>query len=301
MKFLRTADERFRCLPDYDFEPNYLFVDDTEGGRLRLHYIDAGTRPQEVILCLHGEPSWCFLYRHMIKVFTQEGYRVVAPDLIGFGRSDKPTGRRDHTYTRHVDWMHSAIGQMGLRDVTLFCQDWGGLIGLRVVGENPGLFRRVVTANTFLPTGAGTPSDAFLEWRKRSQAVPDFPVGQYVRDACRSALSDATVAAYDAPFPDESYKAGVRQLPMLVPLSTDDPEHLANKRAWQVLSSFDRPWLTAFSDEDPITRDGDKIFQARVKGAQGQRHVTIAGAGHFLQEDKGAEVARVVVDFMRTS
>jgi len=237
----------------------------------------------------------------MIKVFDEAGYRVVAPDLIGFGRSDKPTERRDYTYKRHVDWVYSAIHQLELHNVTLFCQNWGGLIGLRLVSESPDIFRRVVTANTFLPTGEEKPSNAFLEWRTQSQAVPAFPVGQFVNSACRSDLSDAVIAAYDAPFPDESYKAGVRQFPMLVPISTEDPEYLPNKHAWEVLKDFDKPWLTTFSDQDPITKNGDKIFQRGVKGAKGQPHTVIENAGHFLQEDKGVEVARVVVNFMRAS
>lgn len=301
MKFLRTGDARFERLPDFDFRPRYLGVDDTEGGSLRLHYVDEGAHADEVILCLHGEPSWCFLYRHMIRVFVAAGYRVVAPDLIGFGRSDKPTERHDHTYRRHVDWMRGIIAALRLRNVTLFCHDWGGLIGLRVVGENPGAFRRVVTANTSLPTGAERKSDAYLEWRALSQSVPEFPVGQLVKGGCHSELTDDVVAAYDAPFPDEAYKAGVRQLPMLVPISIDDPEHAANRRAWEVLANFDRPWLTLFSDQDAITRHGERIFQSRVKGAQGQPHALVAGAGHFLQEDKGVEVAQKVVEFMRGS
>jgi haloalkane dehalogenase len=300
LKYLRTDDRRFLGLPDFPFDPNYLSVDDTEGGSLRLHYVDEGVNRDQTILCLHGEPSWCFLYRHMIKVFVAAGYRVIAPDLIGFGRSDKPTERNDHTYKRHVDWMAGAIAKLQLRNVTLFCQDWGGLIGLRLVGETPDLFSRVVTANTSLPTGAERQSPAYLEWRALSQSVPTFPVGQFVKGACHTELGDAVVAAYDAPFPDESYKAGVRQLPLLVPIAMDDPEYAANKRAWEVLENFDRPWLTIFSGQDPITRHGERIFQRRVKGAQGQPHVLIPDAGHFLQEDKGAEVARIVVEFMRT-
>lgn len=301
MKILRTSDHRFEGLPDFAFEPHYAEVDDTEGGKLRIHYVDEGSHPSEMILCLHGEPTWSFLYRKMIKVFVENGLRVIAPDLAGFGRSDKPTELHDFSYKRHVDWMQSFIGQLDLRNVTLFCQDWGGLIGLRLVAEEPQRFRRVVTANTYLPTGEEKPNAAFLDWRARSQSMPVFPVGTLINGLCYHRLSDAVIAAYDAPFPDESYKAGVRQFPLLVPISTQDPEHLANKRAWAALETFDRPWLTAFSDQDPMTKNGDRAFQRRVLGAKGQPHTTVANAGHFLQEDEGAQVAQVVVEFIKSS
>jgi haloalkane dehalogenase len=301
MKCLRTDDARFTDLPEFDFEPRYLDVDDTEGGRLRLHYIDEGSHPGELILCMHGEPTWCFLYRRMVKLFVARGYRVIVPDLIGFGRSDKPTRREDHTYRRHVGWMKSALEQLAMRNVTLVCQDWGGLIGLRLVAENPERFRRVVTANTRLPTGDDKPSETFLQWRQRSQAMATFPAGRLISTYCAAPLSEAVIAGYDAPFPDESFKEGPRQLPLLVPISPDDPEHLPNKRAWEVLRNFDRPWLTAFSDGDPFTRHGEKVFQRRVKGAAGRAHVTIENAGHFLQEDKPAEFARAVVEFMEAT
>jgi len=301
MKYLRTSDERFASLPDFPCAPKYLQVDDTEDGTLRVHYVDEGAPGGDVVLCLHGEPSWSFLYRRMIAVFAQRGYRVVAPDLVGFGRSDKPTLARDHSYRRHVAWMKSVVEQLHLRNVTLVCQDWGGLIGLRLVAESPELFRRVVTANTSLPTGEEKSIDAFLEWRERSQRISVFPVGRLISEFCARPLSDAVVAAYDAPFPNEAFKVGVRQLPMLVPTTVQDPEHLANKRAWAVLREFDKPWLTAFSDRDPITRHGERVFQRRIKGAQGRAHVTIRDAGHFLQEDKGPELAMAIIDFMRTT
>ena len=299
MHYLRTDDRRFQDLPAYDFAPNYLAVDDTEGAHLRMHYVDEGRRTGEVVLCLHGEPTWSFLYRKMIKVFVEAGFRVIAPDLIGFGRSDKPTRRTDHTYQRHVDWLTSLVLQLGLGNTTLFCQDWGGLIGLRIVAEHEDRFRRVVTANTFLPTGDAAPGEDFLRWRQLSQDVPEFPIGRLIDGACVGRLSDDVIAAYDAPFPDESYKTGARHFPMLVPISTDDPASKPNKRAWQSLEAFERPWLTVFSDKDPLTRRGERIFQRRVKGAHGQPHVIVKDAGHFLQEDKGTEVARIVVDFIK--
>ncbi len=298
MDYLRTDDRRFNDLPAYDFAPNYVTIDDTEGGQLRMHYVDEGHREASAVLCLHGEPTWCFLYRKMIKVFVEAGFRVIAPDLIGFGRSDKPTRRTDYTYQRHVDWVRSLVLQLGLDKLTLFCQDWGGLIGLRIVAEQAERFSRVVTANTGLPTGTAVPSEEFLSWRKLSQEMPILPIGSLVDGACVARLSDDVVAAYDAPFPDESYKAGARQFPMLVPASPDDPASEPNTRAWHTLRAFERPWLTVFSDKDPITRNGEQVFQRRIKGALGQPHVIIKDAGHFLQEDKGPEVAEIVVDFM---
>ena len=298
MEYLRTDDKHFDALPDYDFHPRYIEVDDFEGGSLRMHYVDEGSHSSERILCLHGEPSWSFLYRHMIHVLVDGGYRVIAPDLIGFGRSDKPTKRENHTYQRHVDWTRNILEQLNLNDVTLFCQDWGGLIGLRLVAEHPDRFKRVITANTSLPTGERKPTEAFLKWRKLSQSVTLFPVGEFVKGACVTKLGDDVVAGYDAPFPDESYKAGARQMPLLVPISTDDPASVINKRAWKTLEDFDRPWLTTFSDQDPITRNGEKPFQRRIKGARNQPHVTIKGAGHFLQEDKGTEIATVIDEFI---
>jgi haloalkane dehalogenase len=299
MDFLRTDDRRFSDLPAYDFAPNYVAVDDGEGGTLRMHYVDEGHRGSPVVLCLHGEPTWCFLYRSMIKGFVEAGFRVIAPDLIGFGRSDKPTRRTDYTYQRHVDWVTSLVLQLRLDNLTLFCQDWGGLIGLRIVADHPDRFSRVVTANTGLPTGKTVLTELFLTWRKLSQEMPSFPVGGLVAQACVARLTDDVIAAYDAPFPDETYKEGARQFPLLVPLSPDEPEAQVNRRAWRVLSTFERPWLTVFSDKDPITRNGEQVFQQHIKGALGQPHVIIKDAGHFLQEEKGPEIARIVVDFMK--
>jgi haloalkane dehalogenase len=296
---LRTPDDRFRGLPDFPFEPHYVDTDDDEGGRLRVHYLDEGPRDGAVMLLMHGEPSWCFLYRKMIPVLTAAGLRCIAPDLVGFGRSDKPTGRSDYTYARHVEWMRATLfGELDLRDVTLVGQDWGGLIGLRLVGEHPDRFTRVVTANTFLPTGDTPPGDAFIRWQNFSQTVEDFAVGFMVASTCRTAPTDAEAAAYDAPFPDDAYKAGARQFPMLVPTSPDDPAAAANRKAWETLRAWEKPFLTAFSDQDPITRGGDRVFQREVPGCAGQPHTTIEGAGHFLQEEKGPELARVIVDWL---
>jgi haloalkane dehalogenase len=238
----------------------------------------------------------------MIPVLTAAGLRCIAPDLVGFGRSDKPTERADYTYARHVAWMRAALlDALDLRDVTLVCQDWGGLIGLRLVGEHPDRFVRVVAANTHLPTGDTPPGKAFLSWQRFSQSVEDFAVGFIVSSGCHVPPSANVSAAYDAPFPDDAFKAGARQFPMLVPTSPDDPASAANRAAWETLHAWTKPFLTAFSDEDPITRGGDGSFQREVPGCAGQPHTTIKGGGHFLQEDEGEQLARVVTDWLAGS
>jgi haloalkane dehalogenase len=249
-------------------------------------------------LLLHGEPSWSYLYRKMIPIITDAGLRAVAPDLVGFGRSDKPARRDDYTYQRHVDWMHALIEQLDLRHTTFVGQDWGGLIGLRLVAERPDRFDRVVAANTFLPTGDRHPGDAFLAWQRFSQETETFPVGRIVNGGCVGALPDDVIAAYDAPFPDETFKEGARQFPLLVPTSPSDPAAAPNRAAWEALSRFEKPFLTAFSDSDPITGGADRVLQETIPGARGQAHTTLAGGGHFLQEDVGEELAQVVTDFI---
>lgn len=298
MQVLRTPDAYFEGLPDFSYAPRYLQVPDGEGGLLRIHYVDEGPREADPVLMMHGEPSWSFLYRKMIPLFLEAGYRAVAPDLVGFGRSDKPVDRRDYTYNRHVDWMKAWLELIDLRDITLVCQDWGGLIGLRILAASPDRFARAVVANTGLPTGDHPVSEAFLQWRKFSVEVPEFDAGAIVNRGTRIDLSEEVLRAYDAPFPDETYKEGARIFPSLVPVTPDDPAAPANRRAWDFLSRFEKPFLTAFSDGDPITRGGEKIFQRRIPGAQGQPHTIIEGAGHFLQEDRGEEFARTVIDFM---
>ena len=302
MDVLRTPDERFDNLPDFPFEPHYADIADPDGGSLRAHYVDEGPADGPPVVLLHGEPSWSFLYRHMIPVLTGAGLRAVAPDLVGFGRSDKPTPRTEYTFARHVEWIRELLfDRLDLSGVTLVCQDWGGLIGLRLVGEHPDRFARVVAANTFLPTGDSHPGDAFMGWLKFSQEVEPFPTGTIVNAGCATDLSPEVIAAYDAPVPDSAYSEGARQFPTLVPISPDDPAAEANRAAWTVLDAFDKPFLTAFSDGDPITAGSEKVLQARIPGAKGQPHTTIVGGGHFLQEDKGAELATVVVDFVRAT
>jgi haloalkane dehalogenase len=301
MKTLRTPDEQFSNLPGYPFDPNYVEIPDGEGGSLRMQYIDEGSHDADPVLLLHGEPSWSYLYRKMIPIITEAGYRAIAPDLVGFGRSDKPADRSDYTYQRHVDWAQAWLDRLDLQRITLVCQDWGGLIGLRLVANNPDRFARVVAANTGLPTGDTPISDAFLKWRKFSLAVPVFDLAAIIAMGCQNPLSENVAAAYNAPFPDDTYKAGARIFPSLVPITPDDPASPANRKAWEVLSNFDNPFLTAFSDGDPITSGGERIFQKRVPGANGQPHTTIKGGGHFLQEDCGEKLARVVVNFMQAT
>lgn len=293
MDVLRTPDERFAHVSDFPFAPRYATVDG-----LRIHYVDEGPRNAAPVLLLHGEPSWSFLYRTMIPILVAAGHRVVAPDLVGFGRSDKPARREDYTYARHVAWMRGLLEALDLQAITLVCQDWGGLVGLRLVGEHEARFARVVAANTFLPTGDRRPADAFFAWREFSQNVPELPVGKIVSTGCVTTLAPEVVAAYDAPFPDESYKAGARQFPALVPVTPDDPAAPANRAAWDVLRRFTKPFLTAFGDSDPITAGADRVLQKEIPGAAGQPHTILKGAGHFLQEDRGEELARVVVDFI---
>jgi haloalkane dehalogenase len=294
MEILRTPDECFADLPGYPFVPNYVEL--SEG--LRVHYVDEGPRDGEVVLMLHGEPSWSYLYRKMIPVFTAAGLRSIAPDLVGFGRSDKPTPRTEYTYQRHVDWTWEAVERIGVRDMTLIGQDWGSLIGMRLVAEHPDAFARMVIANGFLPTGDNPPGEAFLNWQKFSQEVPEMPIGRIVGGGCASDVPEEVVAAYDAPFPDETYKEGARQFPLLVPTSPDDPAAAPNRKAWESLQQFTKPVLTAFGDSDPLTRGGERVIQKLIPGAKDQPHTTIAGGGHFIQEDRGEELAAIVVDFI---
>jgi haloalkane dehalogenase len=289
----RTPDERFQGLSGWPYAPRYVEVDG-----LRMHYVDEGPPDAAPVLMLHGEPSWGYLYRKMIPLVVAAGHRVIVPDLVGFGRSDKPAQRSDYTYQRHMDWLAAFLHALDLRAITLVCQDWGGLLGLRLAAEHEDRFARVVAANTFLPTGDQHMPEAFFAWQRFSQEVPELPIGQILTRGSLTPLSPEVMAAYDAPFPDERYKEGARQFPLLVPSRPDDPATIPNRKAWEVLMRWTKPFLTAFSDGDPITRGGDFFLQNAIPGAKGQPHVTIAGAGHFLQEDKGEELARVIVDFL---
>mgnify|MGYP001823570583 CR=1 FL=1 len=299
MKLLRTPDSHFQNLADYPFKPHYLDINDRQADvSIRVHYIDEGEAASQPVLMLHGEPSWSFLYRKMVSPFVDAGYRVVAPDLPGFGKSDKPSARTDYTYARHVAWMQDWLRAMDLNDIILICQDWGGLIGLRLVAAEPQRFARVVTSNTMLPTGDHNPGEAFKKWQSFSQEVPMFPTGKIINGGPVSELPEEVRAAYDAPFPDESYKEGARQFPLLVPTTPDNPVSQANRDAWKVLMAFEKPWLCAFGDSDPITGAAAPIIQKPVPGCQGQPHTTLQGGGHFIQEDCGEALARVVLDWL---
>ncbi len=293
MNVLRTPDDRFASLPGYAFAPHYVEV-----GDLRIHYLDEGDPAAPPVLLMHGEPSWSYLYRHMIPGLVDAGHRVIAPDLVGFGRSDKPDAIGDYTYQRHVDWMRGALDALALRNITLFGQDWGSLIGLRLAAEQPDRFDRIVIGNGFLPTGDGPVPLVFRAWRTFARWTPVFDCGRIVNLGCATKLSPQIIAAYNAPFPDNRYKAGARAFPRLVPTTPDDPAAAANRKAWAKLGNFEKPFLTTFSDGDPIMRGGDRILQRHVAGANGQPHTTIRRAGHFLQEDKGEELADVVNRFI---
>ena len=331
---LRTPEHRFADLPDWPYAPNYVDVPDPDSGTLRMHYVDAGEPSAAPILCLHGQPTWSYLYRKMIPPLAAAGQRVVAADFIGFGRSDKPDERQDYTYAHHVDWLLAFLDALDLRGITLVCQDWGGLIGLRAATAQPDRFARIVAANTALPDGEGVadadasrigdamrsyytglpvPQSAaemgkamrsdqsgmgFLHWVKFCAETPTLRVSDVVRFSNGGQLGNAEAAAYDAPFPDDGYMAGARQFPSLVPIMPDNPAIPANRAAWKVLEQWQKPFLTAFSDGDPVTAGRHVRFQETVPGAKGQRHPTIAGAGHFLQEQKPAELAAAVLQFI---
>jgi len=298
MKALRTPDAAFANLPGYDFSANYTEIADGAGGQLRIHHVDEGPADADPILCLHGEPTWSYLYRKMIPVFVAAGRRAVAPDLVGFGKSDKPTERADYTYQRHVDWMTAWLETQDLRRITLVCQDWGGLIGLRLLAAMPERFARLVVANTALPTGDQPMGPAFEAWRDYSQTVPDFNAGRIVYGGTTKKISQAEIAAYNAPFPDDSFKAGARQFPTLVPSHPDDPASRPNRAAWDVLRVLELPVLTAFGADDKIMAGMDRVFQKRMPGAAGQAHRILPQAGHFLQEDVGPELAQATLDFI---
>jgi haloalkane dehalogenase len=298
MELLRTPDARFADLPDFGWEPRSAEVPDGDGGTLRMAYVDQGPSDGPVVLLLHGEPSWSFLYRHVIPVLNDAGLRAVAPDLVGFGRSDKPANPTDHSYARHVEWTRALVfDHLDLTDVTLVGQDWGGLIGLRLVAEHPDRFARVVAANTGLPTGDVDMPEIWWQFRRAVEGAETLDVGRLVQSGCLTPMSDPVRAAYDAPFPDETYKAGPRAMPGLVPTRPDDPATAANRLAWTRLTQWDKPFLVAFSDGDPITGAMAPILQRSVPGASGLEHPVVSGAGHFLQEDAGAELGRLVAEF----
>lgn len=326
MEVKRTPDERFKNLEGYPFEPHYLQVRDTAGGELRVHYLDEGSIDNPVVLLMHGQPAWSYLYRHMIPPLVAAGFRVIAPDLVGFGRSDKPARVEDYTYARHVAWMSEWLETLDLNDITVFFQDWGSLIGLRLVAAYPERFARVVLANGGMPAGmipreyteplkeayktlpvvraeelgarfrdtSGIPG--FLYWRKFCAESPDLDIGQLMSKVSAVTLSAEAEAAYRAPFPDQSYMAGARRFPSLVPLFHDEPEVVENEAAWDVLRKFHKPFMLAFADGDPVTAGGDRKFLQEVPGCNGVAHRTIKDAGHFLQQDQPGQCVQAILD-----
>ncbi len=292
MESVRTPDARFKRLLDYPFKPHFIEVDG-----LRMHYLDEGPADAKPILMLHGEPSWSYLYRHMIPICSAAGHRVIAPDLIGFGKSDKPVKTDDYSYQSHMDWLKSMLDQLELTDITLVCQDWGSLLGLRMAAENPDRFRAIVVGNGMLPTGDQKVPRIFHIWRNFATHSPWFPIARIINAGSFRTLGPEERRAYDAPFPNSKYKAGARAFPRLVPVSPDNPATEANRRAWKSLEQWHKPFLTTFSNGDPVTRGGDKYMRERIPGAKGQNHVTLTG-GHFLQEDSPVQFARAINDLL---
>ena len=293
MDVLRTPQDRFKGLADWPYEPSFVNVNG-----VRIAYYDVGPPRSSVVLLLHGEPTWSYLYRSVIPPLTAAGFRVFAVDLVGFGQSDKPASPSDYTYQRHVEWLEAVvIDHLDLSDATMFCHDWGGLIGLRLVARHSERFARVVAANTYLPTGKQPPGGDFLSWREYSQAAPVLQIGNIVDSASLTNLPPEVIAAYDAPFPDERFKAGARQFPVLVPITPDDPASGPNTEARKQLHHYDQPFLTVFSDSDPVTAGQDALLRELIPGSAGQPHQTVRG-GHFLQEDAGPEIASILIDFI---
>ncbi|CAN5913141.1 haloalkane dehalogenase [soil metagenome] len=304
MDVLRTPDERFDGLSDFAVEPSYATVTAADAGapdELRMAYIDTGPSDAAPVVLLHGEPTWSYLYRHMVGVLADAGPRVIVPDMIGFGRSDKPSQVADHTYARHVAWTWALVEQLGLDAMTWVGQDWGGLIGLRLLAAHPERFAGFVAANTALPTGDHDMPEVWHRFRQTVNNAPTLDITRLIQAGTQRELSDDERAAYAAPFPDESFKAGPRAMPELVPYHPGHAASEDNRQAWQRLTELDVPLLTAFSDGDPIMAGVDRIMQRKFPGAQGQAHTTITDAGHFLQEDKGRELAAVIADFARPS
>lgn len=300
MQLLRTPEERFAGLADFPYDPHHAEVADPDGGTLRMAWVQAGPEDGEPVVLLHGEPTWSYLYRSMIPPLAEAGLRVIVPDLVGFGRSDKPVEIGDHSYARHVDWLAELLLEcLDLRGATLLGQDWGGLLGLRIVAEHPDRFARVVAANTGMPTGEHDMPEVWWRFRRMVESTPRLDIGRTVASGCVRGLSDEARAAYDAPFPDETYLAGPRAMPLLVPTAPTDPATESNRAAWQQLSQWEKPFLVAFSDSDPITGPMARIFMKLVPGTRGVEHPVIADAGHFLQEDAGEELAEHVLAFVR--
>ncbi|MBJ2128987.1 haloalkane dehalogenase [Alteromonas sp. IB21] len=299
MQVLKTPESAFDEINDFPYAPRFTEITDTVSSEITMAHYQCGPVDGHTVQLIHGEPTWAYLYRKMMPLLADAGFNVIAPDLIGFGRSDKPVRKDDYSYARHVIWIKDWFTQIVKGPTTLFCQDWGGLLGLRLVADMPERFSGVMVSNTGLPTGHHSPSEAFIKWRRFSQDVPIFPTSTIIQNATTTELDEATLAAYDAPFPDERYKAGARMFPLLVPTSPDSPEAQANRQAWEKLKQFKKPFITAFGDSDPVTSGGDKLFQKLVPGSKGMVHTRIANGGHFIQEDKGEELANLLIQFIQ--
>ena len=301
MAVLRTPESRFRNLPDFAFEPHYAAVPDDRFGRLRVHYLDEGPADAPVILLLHGQGCWSYLYRRMLPLLVADGFRAIAPDYIGFGRSDKLMSTDDYTFQRHIDWLVAFLDVLGLRGVTAYLFDWGGFFGLRIAAERPEFFSRIVLSNTNLPTGRDGGSGWFIKWRAEQLALPRFPQGEMVNDGVVHKLAPEIIAAYDAPYPDESYKTGPRRFPMILPIVADDPAAIANARAWDILAGWQAPVLTLYSATFAGSAMGPERLVNHLPGAQGQAHALLTDANFYIVEDQSAELARRVAAFARTA
>ena len=294
MQVLKADLSRFAGIPDYPFAENWLTIDLGDGHSGRMHYIDEGPKDAPAVLLFHGEPSWSFLYRKMIPILLDAGFRCLAPDLSGFGKPVRPDDPAFYRYDRHISWLGQWRAAVAPGPAALFCQDWGGLLGLRMVGEDPDSFTCVVASNTFLPTG-GVPSPAFMAWREFAKSSPEFRIGALLQRSTATPLSAAEIAAYDAPFPDEASKAGARAFPQLVPVEDGMAGIEANKAAWVGLAQYDRPFLTLFGADDPVTGGLGESLSARIKGADGLPHEILSTCGHFCQEDRPIELAHGVI------
>ena len=300
-KILRTPDERFENLPEYDFKPNYIEIPYGASGSPRVHYIDEGDRNAPVVLCFHGQGSWAYIYRRAIPKFVEAGLRVVAPDFIGFGRSDKLASVEDYSFKAHVEWIKTFVREMNFKDVTPIMFDWGGFFGLRVAGENPELFDRIVLSNTQLPTLADGESEWFNRFRATVLGMESFPMGKMVAGGVSNKIGPEIIDAYDAPFPDESYKTGPRAFPMIHPITEYDAPIAANRAAWDALANFEKPVLTVFADSTAASAMPPEMAQNHIPGAKGQDHVIIENAGFYVVEDAPEQIAAAVANFIKTN
>jgi haloalkane dehalogenase len=300
MTVLRTPDDRFDDLPEFGFEPHYVTVHDPGLGELRMHYVAEGEPGGTTVLILHGEPAWSFMFRRTVPVLAAAGLRVIVPDLIGFGRSDKPSRPADYSYSSHVRWLTEFADTLGLADAVLLGHDWGGLLGLRLVTGRPGLARAYVACNHGYPTGDMSPNDALRQWQEFAASTPEFDVSAIVARACTTSLPAAVLRGYDAPYPGEEYKAGARVFPALIPVRPDDPSAEAVRASRAVLAASPMPFLTVYGEQDPIGGAADTMFQSLVPGASGQPHVRLANAGHNMPEDAGETLGAIVADFVKS-